>query len=142
MPVCCTARSPTTTIHNYPNFEDFGDATLLADNGATMYFRVDWFTPDGMPVWGDGRCFILGTDGTIELRKYIDIGRDATSDHLYLVNHEGEQHFSLAGEVGFPFFGQLILDCLNRTEVAQSQAHAFKVIELAIQAQEMAEVIG
>jgi len=126
----------------YPRFEDFGDATLLADNGATMYFRVDWFTADGLPVWGDGRCFILGTDGTIELRKYIDIGRDATSDHLYLVNHEGEQHFSLAGEVGFPFFGQLILDCLNRTEKAQTQAHAFKVIELAIQAQEMAEVVG
>ena len=141
------ARVLHSKIANYnhpqfPDFEDFGDATLLADNGATMYFRVDWFTPDGMPVWGDGRSFILGTAGTIELRKYIDIGRDATSDHLYLVNHEGEQHYSLAGEIGFPFFGQLILDCLNRTEVAQSQAHAFKVIELAIQAQEMAEVIG
>ena len=107
-----------------------------------MYFRVDWFTPDGLPVWGDGRCFITGTDGYIELRKYIDIGRDPTSDHLYLVNHEGEQHFALLGQVGFPFFGQLILDCLHRTENAQTQAHAFKVIELAIRAQEMAEIIS
>ena len=122
----------------YPDFEDFGDATLLADNGATMYFRVDWFTPDGMPVWGDGRCFITGTDGYIELRKYIDVGRDSSSDHLYLVDHEGEQRFDLYGQVGFPFFGQLIRDCINRTEHAQTQAHAFKVIELAIQAQNMA----
>ncbi|MCO6451143.1 MAG: Gfo/Idh/MocA family oxidoreductase [Caldilineales bacterium] len=126
----------------YPGFQDFGDANLLADNGAAMYFRVDWFSPDGLPVWGDGRCFITGTDGYIELRKYIDIGRDPASDHVYLVNHEGERRFDLAGKVGFPFFGQLILDCLNRTENAQTQAHAFKVIELAIQAQEMAERVA
>ncbi|MEA3336376.1 MAG: Gfo/Idh/MocA family oxidoreductase [Chloroflexota bacterium] len=126
----------------YPGFEDFGDATLLADNGATMYFRVDWFTPDGLPVWGDGRTFIVGTDGTIELRKYIDVARDSSSDHLYLVNQEGEQHLALHGQVGFPFFGQLILDCLNRTENAQTQAHAFKTIELAIQAQEMAQRVA
>ncbi|NOZ49095.1 MAG: Gfo/Idh/MocA family oxidoreductase [Chloroflexi bacterium] len=122
----------------YPAFQDFGDATLLADNGTTMYFRVDWFTPDALPVWGDGRTFILGTDGTIELRKYIDIARDASGDHLYLVNHDNEQHFALHGQVGFPFFGQLILDCLHRTENAQTQAHAFKAIELAILAQNMA----
>ncbi len=122
----------------YPGFQDFGDATLLADNGATMYFRVDWFTPDGLPVWGDGRTFIMGSDGTIELRKYIDIAREESGDHLYLVNHQGMQHFALHGQVGFPFFGQLILDCLQRSEQAQPQAHAFKAIELAIQAQNMA----
>ena len=53
----------------YPEFEDFGDATLTADNGATNYFRVDWFTPDGLGTWGAGRLFLLGTDGYIELRK-------------------------------------------------------------------------
>lgn len=126
----------------HPGFQDFGDAILLADNGATLYFRVDWFTPDGLPVWGDGRTFILGTDGSIELRKYIDVARDESSDHLYLIDHAGQQHLALHGQVGFPFFGQLILDCLNRTENAQTQAHAFKAIELAIQAQEMAQVVG
>ena len=136
-----------STVANYdhrntPGFQDFGDATLLADNGATMYFRVDWFTPDGLPVWGDGRTFILGTDGSIELRKYIDIGRDPSSDHLYLVDHQGEQQLALHGQVGFPFFGQLILDCLNRTENAQTQDHAFKTIELAIRAQQMAKVLS
>jgi len=123
------------TMPDYPNFEDFGDAALLADNGATMYFRVDWLNPDALPVWGDGRTFILGTEGYIELRKYIDVGRDSQSDHVYLVNGEVEQHIPVYGKVGFPFFGQLILDCLNRTENAMTQAHAFKTIELGIQAQ-------
>src|SRR5690606_27301018 len=40
-------------LPDYPDFEDFGDATFVADNGATGYFRVDWFTPDGLSVWGD-----------------------------------------------------------------------------------------
>jgi predicted dehydrogenase len=122
----------------YPELEDFGDATLVADNGATNYFRVDWLTPDGLGTWGDGRTIILGTDGYIELRKYIDIARDKEGDQLYLVNHEGEHHLSLRGKVGFPFFGQLILDCLNRTENAMTQEHAFKAAELCLKAQEQA----
>src|SRR5690606_6573876 len=67
-------HSKVANYHNkqYPELEDFGDATLLADNGATGYFRVDWLTPDGLRTWGDGRMIILGTEGYIELRKYID----------------------------------------------------------------------
>jgi predicted dehydrogenase len=122
----------------YSEFEDFGDATLVADNGATNYFRVDWFTPDGLGVWGDGRTFILGTEGYIELRKYCDIGRDVESDHVYLVDHKKESHFSVHGKVGFPFFGQLIRDCLDRTETAMSQEHAFKAAELCLKAQQQA----
>ena len=123
---------------DYPELEDFGDATLLADNGATNYFRVDWLTPEGLRTWGDGRTFILGTHGTIELRKYIDITRDGGGDQLFLINDDGEQHMALSGKVGFPFFGQLILDCLNRTENAMSQDHAFKAVELCIKAQNQA----
>ena len=119
----------------HPELEDFGDATLVADNGATQYFRVDWFTPDGLGTWGDGRTIILGTDGYIELRKYVDIAREPEGDHVYLVDHKGEHHIPVHGKIGYPFFGQLILDCLNRTENAMTQAHAFKAIELAIQAE-------
>jgi len=122
----------------YPELEDYGHANLVADNGATNHFRVDWFTPDGLRTWGDGRTTILGTKGYIELRKYIDIGRDSGGDQLFLVNEKGEQHLSLAGKVGFPFFGQLILDCLNRTENAMTQRHAFKAAELCLKAQNAA----
>ncbi|WP_078381656.1 Gfo/Idh/MocA family protein [Sutcliffiella halmapala] len=126
------------SFKNYPKFEDFGDATLVADNGATFYFRVDWLTPDGLGTWGDGRVIILGTEGYIEVRKYIDIGRENTSNHLYLVNHHGETHIDCSGKVGFPFFGAFILDCLNGTETAMTQEHAFKAAELCIEAQEKA----
>ncbi|RED32513.1 Gfo/Idh/MocA family protein [Paenibacillus sp. VMFN-D1] len=122
----------------YPELEDFGDATLVGDNGATQYFRVDWFTPDGLGTWGDGRTIILGTEGYIELRKYIDIARDPRGDHVYLVNGDGEQHFEVKGKVGYPYFGQLILDCLNRTENAMTQEHCFKAAELCLKAQEAA----
>ncbi|WP_166244206.1 Gfo/Idh/MocA family protein [Paenibacillus turpanensis] len=123
----------------YPELEDFGDATLVGDNGATNYFRVDWLTPDGLSTWGDGRMTILGTDGYIELRKYVDIARDASGDHVYLVNGEGERHLHVKGQVGYPFFGQLILDCLNGTEKAMTQAHTFKAAELCLRAQLQAE---
>jgi predicted dehydrogenase len=123
----------------YPEFEDFGDASLVGDNGAVHYFRVDWFTPDGLGVWGDGRTFILGTDGYIELRKYLDVARDPEGDHVYLVDQHGEQHIPVHGRVGFPYFGELILDCLNRTDRAMTQAHTFKAAELCIQAQLQAE---
>lgn len=121
---------------DYPELEDFGDAVLLGDNGATQHFRVDWFTPDGLSAWGDGRTFILGTKGYIELRKYVNVGaKDGSSNHVFLVNQEGEQHFEVTGKVGFPFFGQLILDCINRTENAMTQEHAFKAAELCVKAE-------
>lgn len=119
----------------YPELEDFGDAMLIGDNGATNYFRVDWFTPDGLGTWGDGRTMILGTEGYIELRKYIDVARENTPDHLYLVDGKGEQHINCSGKVGYPFFGQLILDCLNRTENAMTQEHAFLAAQLCLEAQ-------
>lgn len=116
----------------YPELEDFGEALLVTDNGAGGYFRVDWFTPDGLRTWGDGRTFILGTKGFIELRKYIDIGRDLEGGHVYLANQEVEVHIPVQGKVGYPFFGQLILDCLNRTEHAMTQEHAFTAAELCL----------
>lgn len=126
----------------YPELDDFGDAMLVGANGATQYFRVDWFTPDGLGTWGDGRTIILGTDGYIELRKYIDVGTDNGSNQVILVNGEREQKCSVAGQVGYPFFGQLILDCINRTENAMTQAHAFKAAELCLQAQAQAVVVS
>ncbi len=126
----------------YPELEDFGDAMLLGKNGATQYFRVDWFTPDGLRTWGDGRTLILGTEGYIELRKYINIGEEpASGNHVFLVNKDGEQHFEVTGQVGYPYFGQLILDCINRTENAMTQEHCFKAAELCVRAEMQAEKI-
>ena len=128
--------------YRYSCFEDFGEASLLSDNGATNYVRVDWFTPAGLSTWGDGRLMILGEKGTIELRKYVDVARDKTGNHVYLVDAKGEQHFEVEGKVGFRYFGELILDCIHRTEKAMTQAHAFKAAELCLKAQAAARRIG
>lgn len=124
-----------------PELEDYGDATLVGDNGASFFFKVDWFTPDGLDVWGDGRTFITGTEGTIELRKYINVGEENSGDHLYLVTQDTTEHYQVAGDIGFPFFGQMILDSLNHTEHAMTQEHIFKAQELCLIAQENAQRI-
>jgi predicted dehydrogenase len=136
------ATIQSAAVANYhhpetPELEDFGEASLVGDNGSSHYFRVDWFTPDGLSSWGDGRTIILGTDGYIELRKNVDICRDR-GDQVYLVNSQGEFHFSVATKIGYPFFGNLIRDCLERTDRAMSQEHIFKAAELALRAQEQA----
>ena len=127
---------------DYPELEDLGEAVLLGDNGATQHFRVDWFTPDGLATWGDGRTFILGTEGYIELRKYVNVAASHTGNHVFLVNRDGEQHFEVDGKIGYPYFGQLILDCLNRTENAMTQAHCFKAAELAVKAELVARYVA
>src|SRR5262245_38760087 len=71
----------------YPGLEDFGDV-MLRGNGGTGYIRVDWFTPDGLDTWGDGRLTILGTDGFIEIRKNVDIGGREGPSHLFLVDQK------------------------------------------------------
>jgi len=126
---------------DHPGFEDFGEASLLGNNGATNYIRVDWFTPPGLSTWGDGRMIILGEKGYIELRKYVDIGRDKKGDNVYIVDQQGERYINVDGQVGFRFFGELILDCINRTEKAMTQAHAFKAAELCLKAQAVAKKI-
>ena len=135
-----SARIANYDHPDYPELEDFGDCTITGKNGTTNYFRVDWFNPDGLRTWGDGRTFILGTEGYIEIRKYINVGTDKVDgNHVFLVNGKGEKYVNATDVTGYPFFGQLILDCLNRTENAMTQAHAFKAAELCLQAQLQAQ---
>jgi hypothetical protein len=122
----------------YLGLEDFGDACFTASNGVPCYFSLDWYTPDGLGTWGDGRMFIVGIEGYIELRKYIDVATSKEGDHVILVDGEGEKHFRVRGKVGFSDFGRLIRDCLDRSETAMKQEHTFRAIELAIEAEEKA----
>ena len=94
------------------------DAMFVTDNGIPCYVNVDWFTPDGLGSWGDGRMIIIGTKGYIELRKYIDVAAENTPDHVILVDDKAEYHYKVNGKVGYPFFSAMILDCINGTETA------------------------
>lgn len=124
----------------HPELEDFGDMLLRGDGG-TGYIRVDWYTPQGLGVWGDGRLTILGTDGYIELRKYIDLAGRAGGDHLFLVDQQGIHYFDCS-QVERPYGRQLLADIRNRTETAMTQAHCFLVSELALSAEAQARRLG
>ena len=123
----------------YPGLEDFGDVMLRGDGG-TGYIRVDWFTPDGLASWGDGRLTILGTDGFIEIRKNVDIAGRPGGNHLFLVDHKETRHIDCES-VPLLYGEQLVSDVLHRTETAMPQAHCFLATELMLQAQHQAQRI-
>jgi predicted dehydrogenase len=123
----------------HPKFQDFGDM-MLHGNGGMGYVRVDWFTPDGLGVWGDGRLFILGTDGYIELRKYADIVGRPGGNHLFLVDRKQATYMD-CNQVELPFGPQFVGDIVNRTHVAQNQEQALLATELVLKAQKNARML-
>lgn len=120
-----------------PGLQDVGDAHIRTDR-TTGYIRVDWFTPEGLPTWGDGRLTILGTEGYIELRKYVDIAGRAGENHLFLVDKKGTQHIDCS-DVDLPFGRQFLDDVRNRTETAMPQQRCYNAMKMALTAQTMAE---
>jgi predicted dehydrogenase len=131
--------SQVGNIHypQYAQFEDFGDLTIRGDKG-TGYIRNDWFTPDGLKTWGDGRLTILGTDGFIEVRKNIDIGRTDGGSHLYWADHKKTEYIDCK-DVPLTYGRDLIHDIQHRTETAMTQAHCFLAMELALKGQKSAQ---
>lgn len=121
----------------YPGLQDFGDV-MVKGNGGHGYIRVDWFTPDGLKSWGDGRLTILGTEGFIEIRKNIDIGGREGGNHLFLVDQKATTYIDCSNEP-LPYGEQLVDDIINRTETAMTQEHCFLTTELALLAQKNAE---
>jgi len=121
---------------DHPQFQDFGDMMLRGNHGFG-YVRLDWFTPYGLGTWGDGRLFILGTDGYIEIRKYADVARSHTGNHLFLVDKNSARAFN-CNNVVLPFGPQFIADVANRTHVAQDQTQCLLAAELVIRAQTQA----
>lgn len=123
-----------------PGLQDFGEILLRSGN-AQGYIRVDWYTPDALQNWGDGRFFLLGTEGYIELRKYADIGGREGTDHLFIVNKTRNEYIDCS-KIPLTYFERLANDVRNRTATAMTFTHAATVTELAIKAQAMASRRG
>ena len=135
-----TSQVGNVHYQQYPEFQDFGDLILRGDQG-TGYIRVDWFTPDGLNTWGDGRLTILGTDGFIEIRKNVDIAGRVGGNHLFLVDQKETRYIDCSKEP-LPYGTQLVNDINNRTETAMSQEHCFLATEVALKAQKQAQKIN
>lgn len=119
-----------------PELEDFGEMMLRGNRG-TGYVRVDWYTPDGLGVWGDGRLIILGTEGYIEARKYIDIAGKSGADHLFLVDRKGTRRVDCSA-TPLPYAAAFARDVVARSETAMRQSHCFLACELGLKAEAMA----
>jgi predicted dehydrogenase len=117
----------------HPDFWDFGDMVLRGNRGLG-YVRLDWFTPDGLGTWGDGRLFILGTEGYIEVRKYINVAVSKQGNNLFLVDQK-QARFIDCNQMPLPFGPQFVADIVNRTHVAQDQTECLLAAELVIKAQ-------
>jgi predicted dehydrogenase len=140
-----TAEVVSSTVANYthpdsPRMQDYGELTLRSET-AHGFVRVDWYTPQGLPTWGDGRLVILGTEGYIELRKYIDIEGRPGRDHLFVVDGDTTEYVDCS-DVELPYYPALVNDVVNHTETACPQRHTFEVMRLAITAQQGATKRG
>jgi predicted dehydrogenase len=125
--------------HDHPRFQDFGDMMLRGDKGLG-YVRLDWFTPDGLGTWGDGRLFVLGTEGYIELRKYTNVAVSNGGNNLFIVDRK-EARYIDCNNLPLPFGPQFVADIVNRTHIAQDQAQCLLAAELAIKAQRKAQIV-
>ncbi len=139
------AEIVSSTVANYthptsPKMQDFGEVVLRSAN-AHGYVRVDWYTPQGLPAWGDGRLVILGTEGYLELRKYVDVAGRPGRDHLCAVDGAGTEYIDCS-DVELSYYPDLVFDVINRTETACPQRHTFEVMRLAIRAQQNAKMMG
>jgi predicted dehydrogenase len=124
---------------NRPRFQDFGDMVLRGDRGLG-YVRLDWFTPDGLGTWGDGRLFILGTNGYIEVRKYTNVAVAHQGNNLFIVDSKQARYID-CNNMPLPFGPQFVADIVNRTHVAQDQEQCLLAAELVIKAQKNANLV-
>jgi predicted dehydrogenase len=117
----------------HPDFQDFGDMVLRGNRGLG-YVRLDWFTPDGLGTWGDGRLFILGTDGYMEVRKYTNVAVSKQGNNLFVVDKNSARYID-CNNMPLPFGPQFVADIVNRTHVAQDQTQCLLAAELVVRAQ-------
>ena len=124
---------------DHPHFQDFGDMVLRGNKGLG-YVRLDWFTPDGLGTWGDGRLFILGTDGYIEVRKYTNVAVSKQGNNLFIVDQNQARYID-CNNMPLPFGPQFVADIVNRTHIAQNQDQCLLAAELVIKAQKNAKLV-
>ena len=120
----------------YPRFQDFGDMMLRGDEGLG-YVRLDWFTPDGLGTWGDGRLFLLGTEGYIEIRKYTNVAVSHQGNNLFIVDGKQARYID-CNQMHLPFGPQFVADIVNRTHTAQDPDECLLAAQLSIEAQKNA----
>jgi predicted dehydrogenase len=115
-----------------------GELSLDAGQLGRGYTRVDWLSPAGLPTWGDGRLFVVGTAGYLEARKYVDINGKPGTDHLILVDGNGIQHIDCTTSRP-TFFADLLADLRTGEHTALPPDRTATVTRIALRAQRYAD---
>ena len=127
------ARAGNVAHPDDPGFEDFGEI-VLAHGRASGYIRVDWFTPDGLPTWGDGRLFDHRHDRLDRVAQVRRHRRPARQGPSVPRRRQGARHIDCS-DAKLPYYENLRRDIVERTQTAMTHAHCYKVCELALKAQ-------
>jgi predicted dehydrogenase len=120
-----------------PGFEDFAEVTLRG-GGMTGTMRLDWFTPDGLADWGDGRLFLTGTEGTLELRKNLDLEGRAGGNHMFVTNRKQTRYVD-ASTHPVTYYQDFLADVRDRSGTTMDRGRVFAACRLALQCQGTAE---
>jgi predicted dehydrogenase len=126
----------------YPTFEDFGDAWFEGDGGATGYVRVDWFTPDALPTWGDIRQMLVGTEGTLEIRSNINVGSADAGPVLLLTTRESAPEVVDPGDIDTAWAPKLVADIQDGVNRLMPHDRTFQALRTVLSMQSQAERIG
>jgi predicted dehydrogenase len=119
-----------------PGFEDFAEF-ILQTPAMRGYCRVDWFTPDGLPTWGDGRLFLVGTEGTLELRKNLDIEGRPGTDHMFVANRGTTRYVDCSG-LPVTYYRDFLAALRTRALSGMPQSQVFTACRMALTAQAQA----
>lgn len=131
------ARGENFAQPEFAEFQEFVGAVSTGKSGAQGTFRVDWSNLDGLRMRWMGAFFGWGPRGSWSAENmWMWLG--GTRNWVSLVDGDGQDEMACKGKVGFPFFVELVSDCLNRTETAMTQERAFQAAELGLRAQEIA----
>jgi predicted dehydrogenase len=126
----------------HPAFEDFGDVSFEGDGGTAGYARVDWLTPDALPTWGDIRQFLVGTEGTLEIRSTINLGSEDPKPVLLLTTRSGAPERVDVSDVDAAWAPRLVADIQDGVNRLTPHEETFAALRTVLLMQKRAERIG
>ncbi|WP_428535011.1 Gfo/Idh/MocA family protein [Rhodopila sp.] len=114
-------------------FEDFAEITLRSA-AMTGTLRLDWFTPEGLADWGDGRLFVVGTEGTLELRKNLDLEGRPGGDHMFVTDKQRTRYQDCAAWP-LTYYRDFLDDVRDRGGRMAEDGRLFSACRLALRCQ-------
>lgn len=126
----------------HPTFQDFGDAWFEGDGGTAGYVRVDWFTPDALPTWGDIRQMLVGSEGTLEIRNTVNIGSADPKPVLLLATRSTAPEAVDVTRVDVAWAPRLVADIRDGVNRLMPHEETFDALRAVLSMQQQAERAG